>query len=192
MSRFTAFIDTCALVPVALADTLLRLAEHGLYRPLWSEEILRETEQAIERIHPELAGLARRRTDAMREAFSDACVTGWEPLVTALTLPDSNDRHVLAAAIMGRADVIVTNNIKDFPEAVLEPLSLSAQTPDEFLLNQLDLDPPLVMVTIRDQSAAAKRPVITPHALLNHLAKCHVPRFAEAATQQLWRIGPKQ
>lgn len=151
MSRFTASIDTCALVPVALADTLLRLAEHGLYRPLWSEEILRETEQAIERIHPELAGLARRRTDAMREAFSDACVTGWEPLVTALTLPDSNDRHVLAAAIMGRADVIVTNNIKDFPEAVLEPLSLSAQTPDEFLLNQLDLDPPLVMVTIRDQ-----------------------------------------
>ena len=128
----------------------------------------------------------------MREAFSDACVTGWEPLVTALTLPDSNDRHVLAAAIMGRADVIVTNNIKDFPEAVLEPLSLSAQTPDEFLLNQLDLDPPLVMMTIRDQSAAAKRPVITPPALLNHLAKCHVPRFAEAATQQLWRIGPKQ
>lgn len=185
MSRFTAFIDACALVPIGLADTLLRLAERGIFRPLWSERVLEETLRAIVKAHPELADVAKRRTEAMHKAFSDACVTGWEPLENAITLPDPNDRHVLAAALMGRADVILTNNVKDFPDAVLKPFAVSAQTPDEFLLNQLDLDPALVMQTIREQAAAARQPAISPPELLNHLAKCGVPRFA-AATQQRW------
>lgn len=79
MARFTAFLDACVLVPIALADTLLRLAEAGLYRPLWSDRVLEETVDAIEMIHPDLvSGAARSRTDAMQASFEDACVTDWE------------------------------------------------------------------------------------------------------------------
>lgn len=142
MARFSALLDTCALVPVALADTLLRLAEADLYRPLWSQRILDDMVRVIDTVHPNLdPGKSRARADAMNGAFDDACVFGWEPLVDAIHLPDPDDRHVVAAAHLGRADVIVTANLRDFPPTILEPMGLEAQSPDEFLLNQLDLDP---------------------------------------------------
>uniref|UniRef100_UPI0026E09BB8 PIN domain-containing protein n=1 Tax=Actinomyces radicidentis TaxID=111015 RepID=UPI0026E09BB8 len=104
MARFSALLDACVLVPVALADTLLRVAEQGLYRSLWSARILDETVAAIEEVHPDLqAGAARRRTDLMDRAFQDASVSGWDGLLSALSLPDPDDAHVLAADIVGSA-----------------------------------------------------------------------------------------
>lgn len=91
MARFSAFLDACVLVPIALADTLLRLAEADLYRPLWSVRVLDEMVEAIETVHPDLAGAAKARADAMRAAFDDACVTGWEPLESGINLPDPDD-----------------------------------------------------------------------------------------------------
>ena len=76
MPRYTAVLDACVLVPVALADTLFRVAEKGLYRPLWTDRILSEAQAAIEEIHPGI-DVTRRFAD-MREAFDDALVTGWE------------------------------------------------------------------------------------------------------------------
>jgi predicted nucleic acid-binding protein len=188
LARFSALLDACVLVPVALADTLLRLAEADLYRPLWSDSILDEMVSAIEELHPELAdGPARRRSAAMNRAFDDACVRGWEPLVRGIALPDEDDRHVVAAAIRGQADLIVTANLSDFPAAALEPLGLEAQSPDDFLLNQLDLDPDIVIRVLHAQATATQRPAITFDALLAHLTRCGVPRFAHAAAQQKWR-----
>jgi hypothetical protein len=109
MPRYTAVLDACVLVPVALADTLLRVAEKGLYRPLWSDRILTEAREATEEIHPGLD--AGKRFTSMREAFGDALVTGWEELEPAIRLPDQDDRHVVAAAIRGGADAIVTANL---------------------------------------------------------------------------------
>ncbi|MGI8793387.1 MAG: hypothetical protein ACR2H3_09450 [Acidimicrobiales bacterium] len=81
MARYTAVLDACVLVPIALADTLLRVAERGLYRPLWSERILDETAGAILEIHPDLPPDAvRRRIDAMNRSFEDALVDGWQDL----------------------------------------------------------------------------------------------------------------
>ncbi|WP_415505180.1 PIN domain-containing protein, partial [Actinomyces slackii] len=101
MTRFSAMLDACVLVPVTLADTLLRLAEDGLYRPLWSTRIIAETVHAIEQVHPQLPiDAIQRRAAAMDAAFSDASVTGWEALEPAISLPDPDDRHVVAAAIM--------------------------------------------------------------------------------------------
>ncbi len=178
------------LVPIALADTLLRLAEADLYRPLWSELILDEMLSAIEEIHPDLAdGRARGRADTMDRTFDDACVRGWEPLVDGITLPDEDDRHVVAAAIRGQADLIVTANLGDFPAVALEPLGLEAQSPDDFLLNQLDLDPDVLIRVLHAQAAATQRPAITFDVLVDQLARCGVPRFAQAAAQQKWR-GP--
>lgn len=188
MARYSAFLDACVLVPVALADTLLRLAEAGLYRPLWSDRVLDEMVDAIGLIHPKLAwGRARSRADAMQASFEDACVTDWEELVAGISLPDPDDRHVAAAALQGRADMVVTANVRDFPIEVLEPLGLEVQHPDEFLLNQLDLEPDLTIASLHRQAAATRRPVITTRVLLDHLARCGVPKFAATAAGQLWR-----
>jgi PIN domain len=96
MPRYTAVLDACVLVPIALADTLFRVAEKGLYRPLWTDRILSEAQAAIEEIHPGID--VSKRFAGMREAFNDALVTGWEELEGGLSLPDENDRHVVAAA----------------------------------------------------------------------------------------------
>lgn len=74
MPRYTAVLDACVLVPIALADTLLRVAEKGLYRPLWTDHILTEAQAAIEEIHPGID--VSKRFAGMREAFNDALVTG--------------------------------------------------------------------------------------------------------------------
>jgi hypothetical protein len=139
MPRYTALLDACVLVPVALADTLLRVAEKGLYCPLWSDRILGEAQAAIEEIHPGID--AGKRFASMREAFDEALVTGWEELEQGIRLPDEDDRHVVAAAVRGGAQAIITANAKDFPAAALKQLGLEAVHPDEFLLDQLDLSP---------------------------------------------------
>ena len=181
-------LDACVLVPIALADTLLRLAEADLYRPLWSRRILDEMVWAVEEIHPDLAGgPASKRAQVMDAAFDDACVTGWEPLVAGITLPDPDDRHVVAAAQRGRADLIVTANLRDFPPELMEHSGIEVQSPDEFLMNQLDLDPGRVIGTLHEQAAAANNPSMTFEELLAILAKCGVPGFAGLAAQQRWR-----
>lgn len=189
MARFSAFLDACVLVPVVQADTLLRLAEAGIYRPLWSSDVLAEMVRAIETIHPMLpAGRARRRASLMDDAFEDASVQGWEALVAGIELPDPNDRHVLAAAQRGRADLIVTNNTKDFPPATLASFDIEVQTPDEFLLNQLDLDPQRTMNVLQEQARATRNPAMDVATLLERLGRCGAVDFASEAGRQLWRI----
>jgi len=78
MPPSTAILDACVLVPISLADTLLRVAEQGIYRPLWTDRILTEAERAIDRIDP--GADVTKRFSAMRKAFPDALVTGWEEL----------------------------------------------------------------------------------------------------------------
>lgn len=119
---FSAFLDTNVLVPNYLRDVLLEVAERGVYRALWSTEILGELEDTLLEMFNEdgrdaqesRAAVNRLRTQ-LGSAFPDALVEGWEPLESAYELPDPDDRHVVAAAVKGRADVIVTNNVKDFP-----------------------------------------------------------------------------
>jgi hypothetical protein len=177
MPRYTAVLDACVLVPIALADTLLRIAEKGLYRPLWSERILAEAQEATEEIHPGID--AAKRFASMREAFDEALVTGWEELKPGIHLPDEDDRHVVAAAVRAGAQVIITANVKDFPAPALEPLGLEAVHPDDFLLDQLDLSPPTVLQVIREQAAHTRRPPLTAQDLVTLLGRAGVPGFAD-------------
>ena len=179
----TAVLDACVLVPVALADTMLRVAEKGLYRPLWSDRILREAQLAIEEIHPGIT--VDRRFDSMREAFSDALVTGWEALEPRTQLPDRDDRHVVAAAVCGGADAIIPVNLADFPAAALGPLGREAIHPDDFLLDQLDLSPPAVLQVIREQSARTRNPQLTQRDLASALGRAGIPRFADEVLRQM-------
>jgi predicted nucleic acid-binding protein len=178
---YSALLDACVLVPNALSDTLLRLAERDFYRPLWSQRILDETLWALQIVHPNIPPHRfRQRLNAMNATFEDALVEGWEPLCGGLDLPDDNDRHVLAAAIRGGAQVIVTFNIKDFPDGRLTTTDMAVVHPDDFLLDQLDLHPGIAVQVLSEQAADLRNPAIDLPGLLHRLERCQVPRFADA------------
>jgi hypothetical protein len=139
--------------------------------------ILGEAQAAIEEIHPGTDAV--KRFASMREAFDDATVTGWEELEPGIHLPDEDDRHVVAAAVRGGAQGIITANAKDFPAAALEPLGIEAVHPDDFLLDQLDLSPPTLLQVIREQAAHTRRPPLTPRDLATILGRAGVPDFAD-------------
>lgn len=181
MPQYTAVLDACVLVPINLADTLLRIAEKGMYRPLWSEVILTEAQDAIEDIHPGID--ISKRFAMMREVFDDAMVTGWEELENGISLPDEDDRHVVAAAVRGGANGIITANVADFPSSALNPLGIEVVHPDDFLLDNLDLSPTTVLQVIRRQASHAKLPPLTPQSLAAILGKAGVPRFADEVSR---------
>jgi hypothetical protein len=103
----------------------------------------------------------------MDHALPDACVSGYERLVPAIELPDPDDRHVVAAAIRAKAQVIVTFNEKDFPAAVLEEIDLATQHPDTFLRHLTDLAPNIVrtrlamMIKGCHRSSVLTRPILS-------------------------------
>ncbi|RGE18869.1 putative toxin-antitoxin system toxin component, PIN family [Leucobacter sp. wl10] len=180
MARFTAFLDACVLVPIAPCDTLLRLADSGAFRPLWSARVVDEALRALERIHPDVDQsrfLSRFRS--MDEAFEDAGVEGWESLEQAIDLPDPDDRHVVAAALRGRADAIITENTKDFPPTTLAPLGLEAIRLDDFLLDQYDLNPSVTRRVVAEQAAAMTQPPVELDVLLSKLARSGAREFAK-------------
>jgi hypothetical protein len=103
----------------------------------------------------------------MDRSVPDCLVTGFEELIDSLDLPDSDDRHVLAAAIRAQAGVIVTYNIGDFPEDVLDSYGIEAQHPDEFVTHLYDLAPGAVCRAVRSQRRALKKPPVSVSELLN-------------------------
>ncbi len=177
---YAAILDTCVLVPNALCDTLLRLAEDGFYRPLWSERILEELRETLVRLYPGDPARFDRRVRAKVAAFEDATVAGWEQVSAGLDLPDPDDRHVLGAAIAGGAQSIVTMNLKDFPADRLASRGIDATHPDEFLLDQLDLRPSRALDILVQQAAALRNPCMDLADLLRALERCGVPNFVEA------------
>lgn len=136
---FSAVLDTSVLWPSLQRDFLLSLAAERTYSPKWSTAILdelvfHEAEKLTKRGTPadEAERSAERLIGQMSTAFDDALVTDWEPLEGTYGLPDPDDEHVLAAAIMCGAEVIVTENLKDFPASHL-PASVRAMTARDFV-----------------------------------------------------------
>ncbi|WP_278235011.1 PIN domain-containing protein [Isoptericola sp. AK164] len=176
---FAVVLDACVLVPLGLCDSLLRLAETGLYRPLWSDEILEEVRRTLANKLGLGDDRARRRVDAMRRAFPDALVENHESLIAAMT-NDPKDRHVLAAAVRADAALLVTANVKDFPPASVDPYDIDVVHPDDFLLDQLELDHSGVLTCLREQRAAYRDPAMDVHQFYEMLSGT-VPLFARAA-----------
>ena len=137
-----ALLDANVLYPVPLRDLLLQLTTAKVFRARWTSAIHKEWIRAATANRPDIDPakwtLLRNLMNAPAE---DCLITGYEPLIDVVTLPDPNDRHVMAAAIKGRADVIVTFNLKDYPADVLETYDLEAQHPDVFLRHLIDLSP---------------------------------------------------
>lgn len=121
----------------------------------------------------------------MREKFDDANVEGFDPLQAGLELPDPDDRHVLAAAIHGGAQSIVTFNLKDFPAKTLAGFDIEAVHPDAFLLDQLDLAPAVVLDVLRTMASRYKKPPMDLAAVLAVLENNRVPDFAEEVRRRV-------
>lgn len=138
---FVVVYDSCVLYPNTLRDLLVRIAISGLVQAKWTDRILDEVETALIKRIPEITS---KQTDRLRsrmiEAVPDCLVTGYEGLADGLELPDENDRHVIAAAKQAGAQVIVTNNLRDFPADQLRRLNLEAKSPNEFVLDQIGID----------------------------------------------------
>lgn len=180
MAAFPAFLDTCAIYCGYLCDTLLRLAEAGSYRPLWSVGVLDELRRNLVGNAGVSDEAAAHRISQMRESFPDAEVRGYESLAESMTC-DPKDRHVLAAAVRGGAEVLVT----DFPVAATAPYDIVVVNPDEFLLDQLDLYPGATLAALRAQAASYKSPAMSIEDLLGRLAASGVARFASEARRHL-------
>lgn len=179
MATTAAVLDACVLIPVTLCDVLLRAADSGLYVPLWSDQILDEMERNLVEQHLTDAQGARRRAAAMRAAFPDATVSGYERLINSMP-NHPKDRHVLAVAVAAEASAIVTFNLRHFPQDALRPLRVQAQSPDEFLTNLLSAEPEVMVQLIREQAAFLRRPPSTSDDVLDRLAR-HARRFAALA-----------
>lgn len=131
--------------------------------------------------------VADKRLADMQAAFEDANVTGYESLIPALRC-DEDDRHVLAAAIVGRAEQIVTSNVRHFPPESVERYGIAIVTPDELLLNALDLSPHITLAAIRDQVKDLQKDPQRRFELvdvLGGLRKAGAPAFAEAIEPRL-------
>jgi predicted nucleic acid-binding protein len=114
-------LDACVLANFSLCDTLLRLAEHPrLYEPKWSEEVIRETTRTLEMKLGWPRSLTVHLETELRAHFSEAWISGYEPLISRMT-NDEKDRHVAAAAVHGEAPIIVTFNLRHFRPEHLEP-----------------------------------------------------------------------
>ncbi|MCB1380659.1 MAG: PIN domain-containing protein [Alphaproteobacteria bacterium] len=166
-NRYTALVDACSLVSAPRRDLLLTLAEAEFFRVRWSTKVLSETEGALEKIFldrgmEDAKGRARRAVGAMERAFPEALVKLRGPTAAlTLGLPDPKDEHVLAAAVQTQAQALVTENIGDFPDEILAPLSIEARTADDFIADTIALDEGKAIAAIRMLRARLRRPQLS-------------------------------
>ena len=191
---FSALLDTCVLVPSVLRDLLLELGPGPAYRPLWSnciEDELSETIVTLRtrrgRDREETRAYVTRLLSQMNTALPDARVEVQPNEEEAFNkLPDPGDAHVIAAAVAGRADVIVTFNLKDFPNEIL-PRALFSQSPDYFLLDLLGLHPRQIESALEAIIGRTGRrgPAWSRSDLLARLKRERLPKFVAAASEML-------
>jgi hypothetical protein len=179
VNQYIVTLDACVLLPMPLCETLLRLAEEpAFYVPRWSQQTLEEIHRNLIKWGHTVAQ-ADRRVRAMRTAFEDAEVTGYESLIPAMT-NDAGDRHVLAAAVHAGAHAIVSDNVRHFPPGALAPFGIELMTADDFLVNQFHLDADSVLIKLETQAQKIRS---TSLDLLRRLGTRGAPRFARIVTE---------
>lgn len=175
---FVALLDANVLYPVWLCDVLLSAAETEVFQVRWSERILEEAERNVKLSRPDAdAARISRRFQAMRESFEEAMVSEYEAIEAVMT-NHPKDRHVLAAAVRGKADVIVTINLSDFPPESCEPYDIEVQHPDEFLCYQWELDEASMSFAVERRLEDYSNPPLSLAQFLQYLQP-HVPQFCE-------------
>jgi len=172
MGNFIAVYDACVLYPAPLRDFLMWLALTGtdLFAPRWTEEIHAEWTRNVLLNRPDLTREQLTRTKNLMNAYVPNCVvTDYESLIPSIELPDPGDRHVLAAAIVAQASVIVTFNLSDFPAQKLALYGIEAMHPDKFVLELIDMNPQTICVAAQNHRQSLKNPPKTPEEYLETL-----------------------
>lgn len=168
--KFTCVIDTNVIVPIEIRDILFWFAYDELYTVKWSKHIFDEWVSVMKRMDVTEDEICKR-IDKANEAFPDAMVLNYEPLIDTLNLKDEKDRHVLAAAIKINANLIVTNNIKDFPNEYLEHFGLSAKTADDFLTDTIDLNNDVAVESFRELVLNRTNPEMDEYQVLEAMRR---------------------
>ncbi len=184
-TMLVAVLDACVLYPPSLRDLFMRLASALVYQPRWTEEIHAEWMRNVLEDHPQLTPAQLERTRRLMDRISDeSLVTDYEAYLPALSLPDPDDRHVLAAALQAKAGVIVTFNLSDFPKATLAPFGVRALHPDEYLTALFDDAPELFLMAVREHRAALTRPPKTAAAYVETLRANRLTKLALQLAEQ--------
>jgi predicted nucleic acid-binding protein len=176
MSSFGVVLDACVLFSAPLRDTLLRAVDRGLYRVHWTNEILDEVRRNLVETGRSTEDKAARLVDQMSTYFPEALVEGYSRLIPLMT-NDPKDRHVLAAAVKSKSQVIVTLNLTDFPDEALAPYSIKAQSPDVFLTSLFYLDSEVMTRIVLEQAGDLRNPPLTVDRVLDAIAR-QAPEFA--------------
>ncbi|UZN02694.1 PIN domain-containing protein [Cellulomonas sp. S1-8] len=172
---FAALLDTCVLWPSLQRDVILSFAVEGLYRPLWSDAILEELEyheaaKLRDRGEADAAASLRARglVSQMRAVFDDACVTGWQGLDGTFGLADPDDEHVVAAAVVGGAGAIVTDNLRDLRVPAV-PAHIHVLTAAEFASDTVSVDPARAFRAITAVSERFRHPAMSVESIFGQL-----------------------
>ena len=175
-----ALLDACVLYPTVTREVLLSVAKSGLYTPFWSPRILEEWARAARKLGPAGEPQVRAEIALLRANWPNAEVMPNSADEARLWLPDENDIHVLAAAIAGSADVLVTFNAQDFPRQTLTEEGIRREGPDQFLFEFWLDQPDAVATAVRRVHAEAERISGQNWDLRKLLKKARLPRLGKA------------
>ena len=168
--RFTCVLDTNVIHPIVIRDLLFWFAYYDLFTPKWSNHIFDEWKRLMKSKGASSEEVEKRLINA-QSAFPDALVENYESLIDGLTLPDIKDRHVLAAAIKTNANVIVTNNLKDFPKDYLATFGLSVKSADDFITDTIDLNQETAVKAFKEMVLHKRNPDLDEYEVLDLLRK---------------------
>jgi predicted nucleic acid-binding protein len=182
--KFTCVLDTNVIHPIIIRDLLFWFAYFDLFTPKWSKHIFDEWKRLLQNKGETDVEIIKRIGKAQR-AFPDALVDNYEPLIPGLTLPDENDCHVLAAAIKTNANVIVTNNLKDFPKEYLNSFGLTPKSADDFITDTIDLNPTKAVEAFKMMVLNKTKPDLNEFELLEQLRENGLVNSANYLHSQL-------
>jgi len=175
-----ALLDACVLYPTVTREMLLGVAAAGGFTPLWSPRILEEWARATRKLGPGAEEFARGEIDALRAEWPKSEVVPTDGVQQRLLLPDPDDVHVLAAAISGSADVIVTYNAADFPKATLAEEGLQRLDPDQLLRGLFDAKPDIVRGAAENVLAVARQLSGEDWEMRALMKKARLPKLGRA------------
>ena len=176
-------IDACVLYPTVMREVLMGAASQGLFTPLWSTRILEEWARAAARLGNGQEGAARVEIALLRDKWPDSNVDYSQALESSLILPDPDDTHVLAAAIVGKADVLLTMNLKDFPTRTLSNHGVIRRDPDGLLREMFDESADVIGGVAENVRQTAELLSGQPQEMRALMKKARLPRLAKALIQ---------
>lgn len=184
--RFTAVLDTNVLYPVIIRDILFWFAYFDMFTPAWSKHIFNEWEEVIRRKKPKLTDeQISQLVNKANIAFPFAEVKNYQSLIKQLTLKDPDDCHVLAAAIKINANIIVTQNLQDFPEEYLSTFNIDVKNPDDFICDIIDLNPSLAVKAFREMVLNKRNPDLDEYQVLDIMRNNGLKQSADYLHSQI-------